>query len=55
MYYNLANAFGYNTGNLSFNEGWQNTLNITIKPATIVFSADVAAWSTTLERGVVID
>ena len=55
VYYNLANAFGFNSGNLSFNEGWQNTLNITIKPATIVFSADVAAWSTAFERGVVID
>lgn len=55
VYYNLANAFGLNSGNLSFNEGWQNTLNITIKPAAIVFSANVAAWSTNLERGVRFD
>lgn len=54
VYYNLANAFGLNTGNLPFNEGWQNSLNITIKPAAIEFCADVAAWST-VERGVVVD
>lgn len=53
-YYNLANAFGLQEGNLKFNEGWQNTLNITIKPATIEFCAKVAEWST-YERGVTVD
>ena len=53
-YYNLANAFGLQSGNINFNEGWQNTLNITIKPATIEFCADVAEWST-YERGVTVD
>ena len=46
VYYNLANAFGLQTGNLAFNEGWQNTLNITIKPDRIQFCANVAEWST---------
>lgn len=50
VYYNLANAFGLQTGNLAFNEGWQNTLNITIKPDRIQFCANVAEWST-VERG----
>lgn len=53
-YFNLANAFGLQSGNLAFNEGWQNTLNITIKPATIEFCAKVAEWST-YERGVTVD
>ena len=46
VYYNLANAFGLQSGNLAFNEGWQNTLNITIKPDRIEFCANVAEWST---------
>jgi len=54
VYYNLANAFGLTTGNLAFNEGWQNTLNITIDPDYIEFCAQVSAWST-VERGLVID
>ena len=53
-YFNLANAFGLQSGNLAFNEGWQNTLNITIKPAAIEFCAMVAEWST-YERGVTVD
>ena len=53
-YFNLANAFGLQSGNLAFNEGWQNTLNITIKPAAIEFCAKVAEWST-YERGVTVD
>lgn len=56
-YYNLANAFALiqTTDNLPFNEGWQNTLNITIKPAAIQFCAEVAEWSTYDERGFRVD
>ena len=54
VYYNLANAFGLQSGNLAFNEGWQNTLNITIKPDRIEFCANVAEWST-VERGLTLD
>lgn len=42
-YYSLATAFGVET--LSFNEGWQNTLNITISPVAITFTADAAVWA----------
>lgn len=53
--YNLAAAFGLrpttnNDGSvtqpspLAFNEGWQNTLNITLQPGAISFSANVATW-----------
>lgn len=45
--YNLASAFkvtGSNT--LAFNEGWQNTLNITILPSSISFTGSVATWGT---------
>ena len=55
VYYNLANAFALNEGNLYFYEGWQNTLNITIKPDVIEFCADVAEWSTYEERGLRVD
>lgn len=55
VYYNLANAFALNEGNLAFYEGWQNTLNITIKPDVIQFCADVAEWSTYEERGLRVD
>ena len=49
--YNLANAFGVTTGNtLAFNEGWQNTLNITLKPGAISFSAKVATWDDETEN-----
>lgn len=59
-YYNLVAAFNGLTNNeilegegalsaaqkkLAFNEGWQNTLNIKIKPTAIEFTADVADWS----------
>ena len=61
--YNLAAAFkGYdNDGHLAdgttaitettfpFYEGWQNTLNIIIKPTAIQFTADVAQWSDNTE------
>ena len=44
--YNLASAFGVTETNaLAFNEGWQNTLNITIKPTAIVFDSKVATWA----------
>ncbi|MBR6630082.1 MAG: fimbrillin family protein [Bacteroidaceae bacterium] len=44
--YNLAAAFGITgTGKLAFNEGWQNTLNINIKPAAISFTGNVALWA----------
>lgn len=42
-YYSLATAFGVET--LSFNEGWQNTLNITISPVAITFTANAAVWA----------
>lgn len=44
--YNLAAAFGKTTGQtLAFNEGWQNTLKINLKPEKIEFCADVATWA----------
>ncbi|MBR6593516.1 MAG: fimbrillin family protein [Prevotella sp.] len=43
-YYNLAQAFGATSGKLYFNEGWENILNITIKPTGIVLDATVAEW-----------
>lgn len=42
--YNLAAAFGLASGSLAFNEGWQNTLNITIGADVISFSGKVAEW-----------
>ena len=42
-YYNLANAFKSET--LNFNEGWENTLIITINPSHIRFDAEVSEWS----------
>ena len=46
--YNLAAAFGVTSGNtLAFNEGWQNTLNITIGASAIQFSGTVAQWKDT--------
>ena len=57
--YNLAAAFKNMDNNqfendgvtdkittFSFYEGWQNTLNITINPTAIEFTADVAEWAT---------
>lgn len=42
-YYNLAAAFGKNAAGekLPFNEGWMNTLHITLGPETIEFSGQV--------------
>lgn len=43
--YNLAAAFKVTSGNtLAFNEGWQNTLNITIGANAIKFIGTVAEW-----------
>ena len=54
-YYNLAAVFGAeaedNSDNddeyqtVAFNEGWQNTLTITIAPETINFTGNVATWA----------
>jgi hypothetical protein len=45
--YNLASAFKVTgTNTLAFNEGWQNTLNITILPSSISFTGSVATWGT---------
>ena len=45
-YFNLAKVFGKSNTNdtVSFNEGWQNTLNIIIDAAVISFTADVYKW-----------
>ena len=56
--YNLAAAFKNMSNNefendgvtdknekFAFYEGWQNTLNITINPSTIQFTAEVAEWA----------
>lgn len=51
QFYDLANLF--QASPLPFNEGWQNTLNITIKPDVIEFCADVAEWATTLSKDVI--
>lgn len=54
-YYNLASAFGATSGNVAFNEGWMNTLNITISPAAINFDADVYEWAVGSEGSVTVD
>lgn len=44
-YYNLAKAFtAASPAEIAFNEGWENTLNIIIKPTAILFDANVAKW-----------
>lgn len=45
-YYNLAAAFTSleTPDDIAFNEGWQNTLNITIQPSKIEFAAMLASW-----------
>ena len=49
-YYNLAAVFGVTSGNvLPFNEGWENTLTLTIGPASIDFKASVATWATAVD------
>ena len=50
-YYNLAQIFGVTAGGtLPFNEGWENTLTLTIGPATIDFKANVATWATQVQK-----
>ena len=45
-YYNLAQIFGMAAGqSLAFNEGWENTLTLTIGPKSIDFKATVATWA----------
>lgn len=49
-YFNLADVFmptptsGTKSGDISFNEGWQNTLHITIDATQITFDPDVYQW-----------
>lgn len=44
--YNLAQCFGGNTGNnISLNEGWMNTLHVTITPKEILFTPEVTPWT----------
>jgi hypothetical protein len=44
-FYNLADVFNANTESaITFCEGWQNTLLITIKPEAITFDATVVDW-----------
>ena len=62
-YFNLAAAFGMDGTNannvdktkIAFNEGWQNTLHITLSPDAIEFCAKVAEWSTNEEETLVVD
>ncbi len=53
-YYNLAQIFGV-TGvgedtELAFNEGWENTLTLTIGPKSIDFKATVATWALGVDK-----
>lgn len=53
-YYNLAQIFGV-TGvsgdtELDFNEGWENTLTLTIGPKSIDFKAAVATWALDVDK-----
>jgi hypothetical protein len=62
-YFNLAATFGMDGTNannvdktkIAFNEGWQNTLHITLSPDAIEFCATVAEWSTNEEETLVVD
>lgn len=68
-YYNLAAVFGATSttttdnsgvstttnGTIAFNEGWQNTLTITIAPAEINFEGNVAAWVDNKNEGITIE
>ena len=42
--YNLANAFGSTSAAIAFNEGWQNTLHITLDAYAIEFDAVTYKW-----------
>lgn len=52
--YNLSNAFNSAAG-IAFNEGWQNTLNITINADKIEFEAVVFNWEDYVKSDKVID
>ena len=67
-YFNLAAAFGMDgvdhtndqtpgtdQTKIAFNEGWQNTLHITLSPDAIEFCAQVAEWSTNEEETLVVE
>ncbi len=58
-YYNLATILTKKTdvtaSNTAFNEGWQNTINITIDPDKIDFDANVAVWADTNNNDLTID
>ena len=49
--YNLADMFNgtSSSDNVKFNEGWMNTLNITIDPVAINFTANVYEWKPTTD------
>ena len=57
-YYNLATVLTKTStseaSNTAFNEGWQNTLNITISPDKIDFDPNVALWADTNTNGLEI-
>jgi hypothetical protein len=55
--YNLANAFGKTDDGqyVSFYEGWQNTLNITLDAYAIVFDAVTFKWAVDAVKNPVID
>lgn len=55
VYYNLSKVFNDAATKLAFNEGWQNTLNITIKPTAITFDANVATWDFNVGNNPVIE
>lgn len=55
-FYNLAAIFGVTgTNKLAFNEGWQNTLNITLSPAAITFKANVALWDESANKDLTVN
>ena len=53
-FYNLAAAFGQNVS-LNFQEGWENTLTITINPNAIQFDANASTWQTYVNPEKIID
>lgn len=55
--YNLANAFGKTEVGevVSFFEGWQNTLNITLNASSIVFEAVTYKWADDAVKNPTID
>lgn len=58
-YYNLATILTVTAtttaSDTAFNEGWQNTIHITIDPDKIDFAANVAVWATTNENNLLIE